>query len=634
MSAYALLQYTTQAIFVVIFVVVGARAVRRPRTADVDIALLFGVLSLIIALQWLDSALGIPPGRYEIALAGSLLMALPYLMLRLLGDFAIVPTWLMRAAGAGLVVAVAGLVLTPPPIPTATTMAYVAYFVVIEVYVALRFLSEGRRSTGVTRRRMQAVAAGSLFLGLAILLVPLPALLPGLRDVWSVLVQGLGLACGLAYALGFAPPNLLRRAWQEPELRAFLGRAASLPRLPDTASIVRELESGVAGSLGVASASLGLWDAERRVLRYPTKSWREGMPELAAPLYARTGVLEHDPELFFAGRAFTTQLAIFTDNPVRDAPDVAEYYQVYGTGAVLAAPITAGQQRLGVLVAAAARAPIFADDDLRLIQLLADQAAVVLESRALIDEAARVQAREEATRLKDDFLSAAAHDLKTPLTTLVAQAQFMERRALATPDAPPDLDGVRRMIREAKRLNSLVLELLDASRAEQGRLTGEREEVDLAELARESGERTAREYSRCSIDAREPVVGHYDRHRIIQLLDNLLENAVKYSPGGGEVRVSVRRDGQIARLTVSDQGIGIPAADLEQIFDRFHRGTNVDDRQFAGMGLGLFICRGIVEEHAGRIWAESRPGAGSSFHVELPLVASRETAPSEVQRVG
>ncbi|HEY3108273.1 MAG TPA: ATP-binding protein [Chloroflexota bacterium] len=634
MSASVLLQYLTQTIFVLVFLIVGARAVRRPRRADLDIALLYGVLSLVIALQWLNAALAVRPGPYQAALAGSLLMAFPYLMLRLLADFAGVPTRLMRAAEAGLALAVAGLILVRPPMPLATTVAYVAYFAVIEVYVAARFLREGRRSTGVTRRRMQAVAAGSVCLGLAILLAPFQALLPGLADLWSVLAQALGLACGVAYALGFTPPNLLRRAWQEPELRAFLGRAASLPRLPDTESIVRELEAGAASALGAPSAAVGLWDPERRLLRYPSKAWRGGLPSLAAPMYQRAGVLEHRPELFIAGRAFSAQQAIFTANPSRDAPDVGEYYQAHGTGSVLAAPITAGERRLGVLVATAERAPIFADDDLGLIQLLADQAAVVLESRALIDEAARMQAREEAARLKDDFLSAAAHDLKTPLTTLVAQAQFMERRVLVRPDAPPDLDGIRRMIREAKRLNSLVLELLDAARAEQGRLTGEREEVDLAELARQSCERVARDCSRCLVDAPGPVVGRYDRRRIIQLLDNLLENAVKYSPGGGEVWVAVGREVDVVRLTVRDEGIGIPAADIGRIFDRFHRGTNVDDRQFAGMGLGLFICRGIVEEHGGRIWAESQPGAGSSFHVELPVGVAQTTDPGQVWRVG
>ena len=137
---------------------------------------------------------------------------------------------------------------------------------------------------------------------------------------------------------------------------------------------------------------------------------------------------------------------------------------------MLAAPITVGDRRLGVLSVYARGAPIFADEDLALVQLLADQAAVVLESRALIDEAARVRAREEVARLKEDFLSAAAHDLKTPLTTLVAQAQLLERRATRHPEAPADLTSIQRMVAETNRLRTLVLELLDAARTEQGRL--------------------------------------------------------------------------------------------------------------------------------------------------------------------
>src|SRR5207248_3527151 len=103
---------------------------------------------------------------------------------------------------------------------------------------------------------------------------------------------------------------------------------------------------------------------------------------------------------------------------------------------------------LGVLTVYAARAPIFADEDLELVQLLADQAAVILESRALIDQAARVRAREEVARMKEDFLSAAAHDLKTPLTTLVAQAQMLERRAQRNPNAPADVVGIQKVVRE------------------------------------------------------------------------------------------------------------------------------------------------------------------------------------------
>ena len=121
------------------------------------------------------------------------------------------------------------------------------------------------------------------------------------------------------------------------------------------------------------------------------------------------------------------------------------------------------------------------------------------------------------------------------------------------------------------------------------------------------------------IEVAESVVGEYDRLRIRQLIENLIDNAVKYSPAGGDVRVRVWTENGEAHLTVSDEGIGIPRADLPAIFDRFQRGTNVDDRRFTGLGLGLYICRGIAEAHGGRLWALSQPGRGSTFHVVLPL---------------
>ncbi|MGN6675878.1 MAG: sensor histidine kinase, partial [Thermomicrobiales bacterium] len=131
------------------------------------------------------------------------------------------------------------------------------------------------------------------------------------------------------------------------------------------------------------------------------------------------------------------------------------------------------------------------------------------------------------------------------------------------------------------------------------------------------------------VDAPEPVVGRYDRMRVTQLLENLVENAIKYSPDGGEVRIRVWGDNDQATLTVRDPGIGIPAADLPHLFERFHRGTNVDDRQFAGMGLGLYICRSIVEEHGGEIHASSKPGQGSTFQVTLPRQFAPDAAPEQ-----
>jgi signal transduction histidine kinase len=518
----------------------------------------------------------------------------------------------MWSAGAGLAVSVAILaIFHRTMLPLIFTLLLVAYFVLLSGYVVYAVVRAARHSSGVTRRRMRAVAFGTACLGIDILLAGVQSAFPHAPAwIWSGISAALGLGCGVSYFVGFTPPEWLRRAWQEPDLRGFLSRAAALPRLPDTAAIVREMERGAAGSLGTSHAVIGLWNPSAGDLEFLTT----GQTDL--PLIDTA-----------ARRAFETRTSVFCADARREYPDDAAVYHAYGVNSIVSVPIVAGSEVLGVLSVYGARAPIFAEDDLKLAQLLADQAAVILESRALIDEAARVRAREEATRLKDDFLSAAAHDLKTPLTALIVQAQLLERRVRRDPTAPADATGIARILQDAQRLRYLVTELLDVSRVEQGKLLDKREELDLVTLVRGACERLTSPLHTCRLEAREPVMGSYDGVRIVQLVDNLLENAVKYSPAGGPIDVRVWRDGEVAHLTVTDTGIGIPREDLDELFDRFQRGTNVDDRRFAGMGLGLFICRGIAEQHGGRIWATSPgPGKGSTFHVELP---ARVPAPVE-----
>lgn len=502
MSAAQLIATLTQVIVVVVFAITFAEALRRPRRVNLDIALLFGFFAFIVVVTWLDELFGVKPGRYANAFIGSVLMTLPYLLLRLVDDFAAIPRWLLHAAEAGLVLSVVGLFLIPPPLPAGLVLLYVAYFFATEVYCAVKFVREAAASGGVTRRRLQAASLGSLFLGLVLLLAGVEQALhpvaPRLDDFWSSLAGVCGLACALGYYLGFAPPRLLRRTWQEPELRAFLGRAGSLPRLPTTDAIVDELQRGAAASLGAPHAAIILWDEESERLRV-----RFG-PE----------VFERPADHLIAGRAFTTQRPQFLANAPTEEPESAEFYRNYDIQAVLAVPITAAARRLGVLCVWAARTPIFAEEDLSLARLLADQAAVILESRALIDDAARVRAREEAARLKDDFLSSAAHDLKTPLTALMAQAQLLQRRAERYPERPIDLAGLQRLSQETQRLRDRVLDLLDASRAESGRLIGAREPVDLVELAEQVCRRHTSADHPCEVRAESPVAGRFDGPRI------------------------------------------------------------------------------------------------------------------------
>ena len=609
MTALDLISLLTQAIYVAIFLVVLWSVLRQPTRTNIDIVLFFGAISIAIIESRVVAALRLQLVDLVTDIVALLIVALPYLLLRLVDDFSDVRWVVKRLAEVGLAVTAVAFIAIEGTIPPQILLPVVLYFAALSAYCAIAFVRAARRSTGVTRRRLQAVAAGTLLLGAAILIAGLTPLVPAeLAGVPSGLTQVLALASAMAYFIGFAPPQVLRRAWQEPELRAFLRRAASLPRLPDTPSIVRALQDGAGSTLG-ARATIGLFDPETGTLRF----------------HDPHGVLPNEigKGEFLAWRVFETQRAEYFSDAARAHPSLASSYRAHGVRSLLIAPISAADQRLGALEAYTDHQPVFSQDDLDLVRLLADQAAVILESRALIDEAARVRAHEEAARLKDDFISAAAHDLKTPLTTLVAQAQFLERRAEMQPTAPVDLPGLRRIVREAKRLSALVLELLDAARLEQGKLVGEREPVDLVELARDVARRDSYQGRQIMVSAGAPIVGSYDPRRIGQVIENLVENAVKYSPDESEVHIDLtQRDGE-AFIDVKDEGIGIPAGDLPQIFERFHRGSNVDDRRFAGMGLGLFICKGIVEQHGGRIWVESRVGTGSTFHVVLPLEGVR-----------
>lgn len=605
MSGIDVLQVLTDVLFLGIFIIVTHHAIRQRRRATIDTALLFGVATGLVLYTVLAVPLHLTSYTLVAGLVIALVLALSYLLLRLVEDFTSVPRPVSAVAAVGLVLGVLSAFALPNSVRTLLTLPYIMYFVSVTLYSSVAFVRAARQATGVTQRRLQAVGCGSLCLGLDVIVAGLHTGLPAFTPAWTTLSHLCGLGAGIGYFLGFAPPAWVRRAWQEPELRAFLARAARLPRLPSTDAIVREMEQGVAASLGVAHALVFLWHEDIQVLR------------------STAGTAPYDMPLgqMIGAHAFATQQALFSVDAPRDDPANADLYRTYGATTVLAAPITAGEKRLGLLLAYAPRASIFAADDLVLVQLLADQAAVILESRTLIDEATRVRAREEVTRLKDDFLSAAAHDLKTPLTSLLGQAQLLQRRAARDPAAPADGPGIDRIVTEAQRLRRLVHDLLDVARVEQGQLVGAREPLDLVTAVADARRHIMSPLHHISIDANAPVMADCDPARIMQLMDNLLENAVKYSPEGRDITVRVWADEE-AHLMVIDQGIGIPAADLPRLFERFHRAGNVDDRAFAGMGLGLYICQAIVVQHGGRLTATSDgPGTGSTFHITLPRLA-------------
>jgi PAS domain S-box-containing protein/excisionase family DNA binding protein len=235
---------------------------------------------------------------------------------------------------------------------------------------------------------------------------------------------------------------------------------------------------------------------------------------------------------------------------------------------------------------------------------------------------------QQLLRTRDEFLSSAAHDLKNPLANIKGQAQLLQRRAARAErlDAGQVVRGMASIDASATRMVALVDELLDSARLQLGQpLELNRRRTDLVALAHRlaAEHQQTTERHRLHIEAVAPaLVGSWDATRLERVLSNLLHNAIKYSPHGGEVLLRVQEEdgpeGGWAVVAVCDQGLGIPPDDLPQVFERFHRGGNVVGR-IEGTGIGLAGARAIVESHGGMIAVESQEGAGSTFTVRLPL---------------
>ncbi|XYH93492.1 ATP-binding protein [Sorangium sp. So ce1128] len=240
--------------------------------------------------------------------------------------------------------------------------------------------------------------------------------------------------------------------------------------------------------------------------------------------------------------------------------------------------------------------------------------------RLLLDERRARAAAEEAIHLRDEFLLIASHELRTPVTTLQLSIQSLGQKLSRGMDIERVRSAVALSGRQIKRLANLVDMLLDVSQIQAGTLELNRAPVALRELVAEVvthfGDQLAQSGSTLAMRAEQPVTGWWDRYRLEQVVTNLLTNAIKFGERA-PIEIRVTAEGGVARLSVTDHGIGIPAEVRTQLFERFRRG--VSSRNYGGLGLGLYITRTIVEAHGGRIHLSSEVGLGSTFCVELPL---------------
>jgi signal transduction histidine kinase len=290
-----------------------------------------------------------------------------------------------------------------------------------------------------------------------------------------------------------------------------------------------------------------------------------------------------------------------------------------GSGRFEPASLPRSHDEIGDLAESLARMGLllkksYGELEARVRERTADLAHLASENARLYDDASR------ALHRRDEFLSLASHELKTPITSMLLQAQLLLQRA-ETQTSPEQVKRFGGFIeRQLLRLNELVEEMLDTSRIDLSKLALRLEPVDLSELAHEVCRQFGPQYKQANtplVSEIEPAItGRYDGHRLEQVIANLLSNALKYAPRK-PVALKLRRMGDFAELSVCDQGPGVAAEDRERIFGRFERG--VDPERISGLGIGLYIARAIAVAHGGSIEVLDAPEGGACFLVKLPL---------------
>jgi PAS domain S-box-containing protein len=333
---------------------------------------------------------------------------------------------------------------------------------------------------------------------------------------------------------------------------------------------------------------------------------------------ANTAVLAARPWPYAACGSSPDVLVPFERARWFDSGDEQFAAHAHGSRSVVVVPLIARGRTLGAMVVGTTMEhPEPADIDM--FDELARRAASALDNALLFRETQR------AVHARDEFLSIAAHELRTPLTAMVGYSQLIERRLTQSREVKErDLDALRTIMTQAARMSRLMGLLLDISRMETGQFTLEYDVVDLCELADHAldalqptltGDEQPRVVIRCSHEA---VLIEGDVLRLEQVVYNLLQNAIKYSPRGGQITLTIDKQPDRAMLAVTDQGIGIPSAAIPHLFDRFYRVDGAMTRSITGIGIGLYVVREVVERHGGTVEVSSVEGQGSTFTVYLP----------------
>jgi len=295
----------------------------------------------------------------------------------------------------------------------------------------------------------------------------------------------------------------------------------------------------------------------------------------------------------------------------------------------LGLPMMVGGRCMGGLVFGRFGGPAYPPEHIRLAEFVAWHVGQLLENRRMAHRIASLEAQRELTRMQDEFIATISHELRTPLGFIKGYVTTLMREDVDwTPGNRKEF--LRIIDDEADRLRELIDNLLDSSRLVSGRLGMTVEHTRLPSLVRDTSERILAAHPEMriiyDIEKRLPPL-QLDSTRISQVLDNLLSNAQKYAPQS-EVTLRVRLDGDFVRVEVADRGPGIAPEHIPHLFERFYRVPGASETA-RGTGLGLYICRKIIEAHGGEIGIDSKMGVGSTFYFTLPLSPTMDNESGE-----
>lgn len=597
MSANELLRAAMNVAFFVVFAATAWAFVRQPRLDRGVVALLFALPAVAVGLGLVEDAFGL---QVPSVLTAVLVMAVPFVTLRAVSELAPVhpvALWL-TIAGFG-VSAVIAATLPEGGARGSGVLVLVVYFFAAEAYAAWVTIREAGRTRAVTRARLAAVALGSLLFGVTLLIVVIPPLAP--------LVPVGALVSMTAYFVGFVTPSGLRHAWQAEGLREFLRAASAAAQLPDTDDVLAALSAGTARTLGVTIAAAGIRGREPETLHIVTA---EGVAHDAAL------------DVPVGGRAMRLGHAIV------EAPRV-EAVWAKGMGIALAAPVIIGTDSIGFISAFAPRRSLFLEDDVALLQLLADQAAVVLQNRRFNDDLRsthgelerRLQELNAVNQELSAFAYSVSHDLRAPLRSIDGfSAALLDRH-----QSQLDETGKRYLgfVRESSvEMGQLIDDLLRLSLVTRSEM--HREDIDLSAAAEEVVAKLRRsEPTRVVKVQIEPAMTSVgDRALVHAALENLLGNAWKFTSKRSVAEIAFGRV-EKGRQTffVRDNGAGFDMRYAGKLFGAFQRLHARDE--FPGTGIGLATVQRVVRRHGGEVWATSEPERGTTFYFTLEARTER-----------